>query len=191
MKIATRIGIVLIFAFSIASNALSIELASEYSPSFFKSRKAAIDPDEAAYGVPFGANESEVLKQIGLPNGIIRVSSSRKVFIYGKSHAFVFRKGVFRELRVSHSMIDWQLSKQMENHPFFDRGDWTISPGIKSNMSYDEVMLSLGQAGGIGDHRFAFDTENATVNLSFSSRTSAGSSPKYQLFGFHIIHYGN
>ncbi len=79
----------------------------------------------------------------------------------------------------------------MDNHPFFDRGNWKILPGINGNMSYDEVMQSLGKAGGVGDHRFAFDAENATVNLSFSSRTSAGDSPKYQLFGFHIIHYGN
>ncbi len=58
MKIAIKIGVILVFVFSIASKALSIDLAGEYEPSFFKSRNSIIDPDKAAYGVSFGAKES-------------------------------------------------------------------------------------------------------------------------------------
>lgn len=192
MKTVAKICSVLIFTFLIASNALPVELSDGYDPSLFKSRNSIIDPDQSAYGVPFGANESEVLQQVGLPNGVIRVNSGRKILFYGKSHAFIFRKGLFRELRVSRHLIDWKLSEQMDSHPFFDRENWTINPGIKSNMSYAEVMQSLGRASGSGDHRFAFDTENATVRLSFASMRTSGDAPTaYSLLGFHIIHYGN
>lgn len=192
MKIIVKAWVILVFTFSIASNAFSVELSDRYDPSHFKSRTTVIDPDQSAYDVPFGAKESEVIQQVGLPNGVIRVNRGRKILLYGKSHAFIFRKGLFRELRVSRHLIDWKLSEQMESHPFFDNEKWTINPGITGNMSYEEVMQSLGRASGPGDHRFAFDTDNATVKLTFSSMRMAGdTSPKYSLMGFHIVHYGN
>jgi hypothetical protein len=42
---------------------------------------------------------AQVLDALGVPNGVIVISDTRKALLYGKSHMFVFRGGKFRELR--------------------------------------------------------------------------------------------
>lgn len=79
-----------------------------------------IDPDRGVYGVPFGSTEKQLVEKLGAPSGAIQLSSSRRALIYGKSHAFVLRRGTFRMLVVSQSVLDYRVSDGMEPHPTVD-----------------------------------------------------------------------
>jgi hypothetical protein len=81
-----------------------------------------IDPDKSVYGVPFGASENQLIAKLGAPSGTIQLSASRRALIYGKGHAFIIRKGVFRSVMISDHMLDYRLISGMEPHAQVDAG---------------------------------------------------------------------
>lgn len=148
-----------------------------------------IDPDRGAYGVPFGSTEKQVIEKLGAPTGTIQLSSTRRALIYGKSHAFIIRKGTFRTLIVTDSVLDYRLSQGMESHPVIDSISWTLGPGIKDGMSYAQVAKALGRAASIGDYNLAYETSNARIELQFSGMQGARGDPEsFSLRGF-VIEY--
>jgi hypothetical protein len=167
-----------------------INLQPRYEPARYSKLDRSIDPDGSVYGLKFGATEKQVLDALGVPNGVIIISDTRKALLYGKSHLFVFRSGKFRELRIGEHLINWELARQMEGNPFFDRGDWVVKPGIKSGMRFDEVQKVLGRFGAVPDHRFSYDTKEASVSLSFSSYSQPGREVEYRLISLSITSFG-
>ena len=148
-----------------------------------------IDPDHGAYGVPFGSTEKQVVEKLGTPTGTVQLSSTRRALIYGKSHAFIIRKGTFRALIFADSVLDYRLSQGMESHPVVDSINWTLGPGIKDGMSYAQVAKVLGRADKIGDYNLAYETANARIELQFSGMQGARGDPEsFSLRGF-VIEY--
>jgi hypothetical protein len=146
-----------------------------------------LDPDGEMHGVRFGATEAQVRARLGAPTGSLQISDSRNALFYGKSHGFVFRKGRLIELHITEYLLDWELAQQMEDHPLFNAGRWTLKPGIKDGMSFGEVMRALGNKNVRPDHRFQYETDSATVELQFSSRTDVSEGEdKYHLMRVRI-----
>jgi hypothetical protein len=147
----------------------------------------AIDPDRGAYGVAFGSTEKQIVEKLGTPTGTVQLSSTRRALIYGKSHAFILRKGAFRTLIVVDSVLDYRLSQGMESHPVVDSISWTLGPGIKDGMSYAQVAKALGRAASLGDYNLAYETTNARVELQFAGMQGARGDPEsFSLRGFVI-----
>jgi hypothetical protein len=146
-----------------------------------------IDPDRGAYGIAFGSTEKQIVEKLGTPTGTVQLSSTRRALIYGKSHAFIIRKGTFRTLVVVDSVLDYRLSQGMESHPIVDSVSWTLGPGIKDGMSYAQVAKALGRADSLGDYNLAYETKNARVELQFSGMQGARGDPEsFSLRGFTI-----
>jgi hypothetical protein len=167
-----------------------IDLQPRYDPARYSKLDRTIDPDGLVYGFKFGATEKEVLDALGVPNGVIAISDTRKALLYGKSHLFIFRGGKFRELRIGEHVINWELARQMDGNPFFDRGDWVVKPGIRNGMSFEEVQKVLNRPGAAPDYKFSYDTKETSVSLSFSSYTRPGGPGEYKLMGLSIMSFG-
>jgi hypothetical protein len=150
----------------------ALRLNPRYDHALYANRDRVIDPDGSIYGLQLGASEKQVVAAFGPPNGVIAISDTRKAFLYGKSHLFVFRGGRLRELRVGDHMVDWQLARQMDGNPFFDRSDWVLKPGLRNGMNFDEVRSVLGRPGASPNHQFSFDTPEG-----------------YRLYGFAVVSY--
>ena len=150
---------------------------------------SVIDPDHGVYGVAFGATEKQLIDKLGEPSGTIQLSSTRRALVYGKKHAFIFRKGVFRGLIVSNFILDYDLVQGMEPHPVVDSITWTLVPGIKEGMSYAQVSKLVGRPAATGDYHLMYETADARVNLQFSGSEGSRRDPEgFTLFGFVIEH---
>lgn len=171
----------------------AINLNPRYNHALYAGRERVVDPDGSVYGVKFGATERQVLDAFGTPNGVVAISDTRKAVLYGKSHLFVFRSGKLRELRVNEHVFHWELAKQMDGNPFFDRSDWVIKPGLRNGMDFEEVRQLLGRPNAVPSYQFTYDSKQASVTLTFSSFSSGpGAKPEgYRLHGFTIVSYGD
>jgi hypothetical protein len=172
---------------SVRADALKLE--PRYNPALYAALERIIDPDGSIYGLKFGATEKQVIDALGVPNGVIAVSDTRKALLYGKTHLFILRNGKFRELRVGDHVISWELAQQMDGNPFFDRGDWELKPGIRQRMSFEDVQKLVNRPAAVPDHKFSYDTREASVNLSFASYGESGRRMGYRLIGFSIVSF--
>jgi len=182
-----------VFVCATATAALAaegIDLQPRYDPARYSKLDRTIDPDGLVYGLKFGATEKQVLDALGVPNGVIAISDTRKALLYGKTHLLVFRGGKFRELRIGEHVINWEVAQQMDGNPFFDRGDWVVKPGIRNGMSFEEVQKVVGRPGAVPDYKFIYDTKETSVSLSFSSSTQPGRQVEYRLIGLSITSFG-
>lgn len=182
--------LLLIFSSTTAAGAASIELEPEYHPKLFAERSRKINADESVYGVKFGSTEAVVLKAFGDPSGVIIINDSKKGFLYGHSHLLIFRKGRLRELVVKDHLLDWQLSQQMEDHPFFDSRAWTLEPGIRSRMTFSEVREALSAPQAPPDYTWIASGQASSTTFYFSSVHGQEGPEAYHLSGFWITHYG-
>lgn len=171
-------GVILLFTLSFAAIA-----QADDKPSL----SSTIDPDRGVYGIAFGSTEKQIVEKLGAPTGTVQLSSTRRALIYGKSHAFIIRKGSFRTLMVVDSVLDYRLSQGMESHPVIDSISWTLGPGIKDGMSYAQVAKALKRADSLGDYNLSYETTNAKVELQFSGMQGARGDPEsFSLRGFVI-----
>jgi hypothetical protein len=126
-----------------------------------------------------------------MPNGVLVLSDTKKAYLYGKTHIFILRNGKLREVKVGDHIIDWDVSQQMDGHPFFDSGKWSIKPGITNGMSFDDMKKTLNKPTAMPDYRYSFDTNNSSVILNFSGYGGGpGRSEGYRLSGFTIKNFG-
>jgi hypothetical protein len=159
---------------------------SEFNPLLFKQATWRIDPDSSVYGLPFGATIDSLVARFGRPNGVVRIDDIRTGYIYGHTHLFVMKSGALREVYLGLQVLDWTIAKKMEQHPFFDNGDWTVKPGIRANMRFEEVATLLGNRIGSPDYEKSFTTNQALVRLRFSS---ADNGKTFTLSSVMIRHY--
>jgi hypothetical protein len=169
----------------------SLTLHPQYIPAQMKGRTKSIEPDKSAYGIPFGAAEAELTKAFGDPTGVIVLSETTKALLYGRSHMFVLKNGKFRELMLSETLMDWELSQRIEGNPFFDNGQWSIAPGLSKEMSFEDVAKAIGKPNAAPSYQFSFDTENATIELRFSSMSTDGGARSYRLHAVAIKNFGS
>ena len=178
----------ILFLFPLTS--FAIELSPEYDPALFKGRSKHIIPDKSVYGVPFGSSAKDLITAFGNPNGIIIISDSKKALLYGRSHLFILKKNKFQEIIVEHHILDWELSKQMEDHPFFESERWVIDPGLKNDMEFDQVRKLLGKPNLKRGYSASIEGEASVTKLKFtSSRVNSGPAT-YKLRGFIIKNFG-
>ena len=176
MKLRLR---VLLFGLVLSTSTASIHAKDPITP--------IIDPDHGVYGVPFGATEKQLTEELGAPSGTIQLSSTRRALIYGNKNAFIFRKGVLRGLVVSQYILDHRVSQGMEPNPVVDSMVWTLVPGIKDGMTYNQVAKLLGRPSANGDYLIAYETESARVELQFAGRQGFRGDPEsFTLVGLAI-----
>jgi hypothetical protein len=190
IRTITIAACLLTFAVTVAQAAEGTNLEPRYNPGLYSQLERTIDPDGSIYGLKFGATEKQVLDAFGVPNGVIVISDTKKALLYGKTHLFVMRNGQLRELRVGDHVIDWELARQMDGNPFFDRGDWLLKPGIKNGMSFEDMQKTINRPAAVPNHKFSYDTKEASVTLSFASYSESGRQVGYRLMGFSIQSFG-
>ena len=172
------------------------ELRPNHNPSFYNARTKVIDPDRSVYGVDFGSTEKQVLAALGDPTAVVALGGSKKGYLYGKSQMLVFRKGKLREMHVGRCIFD-TFSKRLDDHPFFDRKDWELKPGIRDSMTFDQIREALGKPTAPPQNEYQIDGDRSITTLKFltvglpqrygGNRPDAGS---YRLFEFSIVHFG-
>ena len=167
----------------------AINLEPRYDPAKFSARERLVDPDGSIYGVKFGASEKQLLEAFGTPNGVIVISEAKKAFLYGRSHLFILRNGRLRELRVGDHILNWGLSQQMDGNPFFDRGDWQLVPGIRNNMSFEEVQKIINRPNAVPSYSFSYDTKQASVTLNFAGHSRSSGAESFRLHSFSILSF--
>ena len=145
----TTLGCLLLFAPNIAISAeLTIQPNTDVFTRPLIGRERIINPGVSAYGVPWHCTEEEMQEIIGPPSGMFMLENDAVVYLYGKSHTFVFTDGKFNEMKVSdtHSIFEFKLSKIIRENPFFDSSEWTVDPGIKCRSTFPQVETVFNQS---------------------------------------------
>lgn len=146
-----------------------------------------IDPDSHIYGIPFGTTEEKFIEKYGNPNGYIRFTGEETGMLYGKSHIFVFSEGKLSGVRITHNIIDWQISENVLPNPIFDGIKWKLNNGIQENTNLKEVKQILGNELSQYKYEKFYYTKKAKVTLNFSHRTDIGDLDEaYQVYGLLI-----
>ena len=129
-----------------------------------------IVPDQSIYGMPYGSSEEEFMKRFGKPDGYIQLRNRKSGMLYGKSHLFIFTNKRLSGVRISDSVLDWKLAKQLQTNPSFERRPWKLDNGIKDEMLLDEVKEILGERLKEDDYRsgYYFKKGDTTVTLDIS-----------------------
>jgi hypothetical protein len=148
------------------------------------SNEAVIDTQGVVYGAAFGSSEDEIVQKFGKPVGYIRLDAHRTALLYGKSHLLLCFDGKFDAIRISHSMLDWSVSRWVEETAPFTFMGWRLSNGLKPEMSRKEVSEIVKAEPGSAKYNLTFLTEQCVVQLAFSHRTSLGDADEaYSLYG--------
>lgn len=170
----------------------TVTLEQRYKPSKFRDLDRRIDPNAAVYGLPFGSSEEQTRATFGAPRGVILLNEGYKLYLYGKSHFFVFRRGKFIELNVDrHAAYQFDGAGRMERHPFFDGDRWEIIPGLRIGMTFDQVRKVLKKPDMAPDYTLVVDGENSTMTLKFTGTYGATDADSYKFSGFSILYYGS
>jgi len=165
-------SVVLVVLLAAPVHAETVTLNHEYSPKKFRSLDRKINPDVSVYGLKFGSSEESVRETFGDPQGVILINDTRKALLYGQTHLLVFRNDKLVELRVSkHGIVDFELAKRMDEHPFFDRKTWVLGPGLRSGMAFGEVQKALKKPNEKPNYRYVVEGPSSTTTLQFVSRT--------------------
>lgn len=88
--------------------------------------------------------------------------------IFGKDVALLFKANQLDGVRINHSIIDWELSQEMQSLSPFNGVKWRLSNSIKEGMALAKVKEILGDKLQNNRHRRQYETEVAVVTLSFS-----------------------
>ena len=133
-----------------------------------------IDPDMHVYGIPWECSEDEFIKYWGNPDGYVRFNAQETGMIYGKQHIFFFLNKKLSGLKITHSILDWQVSRKQLPNPIFDLIQWELTNGIKEETDLSKVKKILGSS--LTEERYVkyFETNSAKVTLNFSHYTDAG-----------------
>lgn len=148
-----------------------------------------IIPDKSIFGVPYGTSEDEFIEKFGKPIGYIQISQSKTGMIYGKKYLFLFTDTQLSGIRISHNIIDWQISNQIVGNSPFDNYQWKLDNNLKKEMSLTDVKKILGSRLETGRHGYKklYKTTESTVTLNFSHYPDAGDSDdSYKLHGILI-----
>jgi hypothetical protein len=165
-----------------------------------------IDPDAGIYGVPFGTSEDDFIAKEGKPIGYIRLSPQSTAMIYGKSQAFLFTEGKLVGVRITDSILDWKLSRNMDDQnlqrisgtspvgpcDINSAPRWRLSNGITNGMDLTAVKKILGSKLSGDEYNRYYDTKTARVELDFARYTDEGDSERaYKVNGILIRKRGS
>jgi len=78
-----------------------------------------IDPDKYVYGIPWGLSEDQFIIKWGDPIGYVRFNMQETGMIYGIRHMFLFLDNKLSGVRITHGILDWQLSKKAFAKSYF------------------------------------------------------------------------
>ena len=171
----------------LASQVLYAEDIREFVKSESDIEKSIINPDESIYGIPWSISEDELIWRLGKPDGYLRLEGADSVLIYGKKHAFIFRNGKLKGLKIDRGVVDWQIANQLPSNTL-NFVEWQLDNGIKEGSSLKSVKEILGEKLKMPDeYTKTYDTETCTVDLLFSHKTYMGEDDSaYELYGIKI-----
>lgn len=150
---------------------------------------SVIVPDESIFGVLYGTSEDKFIEKFGKPIGYIQISKSNTGMIYGKNYMFLFTDKQLSGIRITHSIIDWQISSQIVGNSPFENIQWKLDNNLKEGMSLSDVKKILGDKFKVGKHGYKklYKTTESTITLNFSHYTDAGDNDdSYKLHGLLI-----
>jgi hypothetical protein len=101
-------------------------------------------PRGVFFGVPIGTTKEALYARSGKPTGYLRLNARESVAIYGKAVAFLFENGKVVGLRISDTLIDWELSKSLNASTPFDGVRWRLDNGLRYGTSLVEARRILG-----------------------------------------------
>ena len=184
----TRILFVILSIFLYPHSVLADDIRSKVAGSDIPGMKInQIDPENHVYGIPWSSSEDVFIETWGDPTGYIRFNAQETAMIYGKRHMFIFSNDRLSGLRITHNILDWQVSKKIPPNPIFDTIQWQLSNGIKEDSNLAEVKGVLGKSLNNKKYERSYETANAKVILNFSHYTDAGETDQaYKLHGIMI-----
>ena len=144
-----------------------------------------IDPDKYVYGIPWGLSEDQFIIKWGDPIGYVRFNMQETGMIYGIRHMFLFLDNKLSGVRITHGILDWQLSKKLLPNPIFDSIKWQLNNGMKEETDLSKVKKILGNSFSNDRYEKYYETERAKVTLNFSHYTDAGDND--EAFKVHAV----
>jgi hypothetical protein len=138
-----------------------------------------IVPDQSIYGITYGSSEEEFIQRFGKPDGYLQLRNRRSGMLFGESHIFIFTDGRLSGVRISNSVVDWKLARQLQTNPSFENRPWRLDNGIKDEMLLHEVKKILGERLKENDHcsGYYFREGKTTVTLDISRHYGTLSGP--------------
>lgn len=145
-----------------------------------------VGPEAGLFGLPLGASLDEALAHLGPANGLVQLGDGRNALFYGRKLVLIFRDGLLvRAGSPMPSPLTYTLDAAP--HPFFDKTEWVIGPGIRRGMGFEEVAERLGRTDAQPAFRMEFEADNGVgVALEFASRSSNFLGSDYVLHGFWL-----
>lgn len=136
-----------------------------------------IDPGSMIFGIAFGTHEDDFIRFYGNPTGYIQLSKSKTGMLYGKRFFFYFENKMLSGVRITSSVLDWTIAKELKASTQFEQIKWKLNNGIQHGMSKPAIRAILGDALiEKSDYHTYFETSNSTVKLNFSRHTGEGES---------------
>ena len=135
-----------------------------------------IVPDESIFGVPYGTAEDQFIEQFGKPVGYVRISERLSGMIYGKEYMFFFTEGALSGLRITHSILDWEISELIVGAGQFKRFNWTLNNNVSERTSLAEAKKTMGEKlkETRNKSKWYYDTEESRVTLHFGHYVAEG-----------------
>ena len=148
-----------------------------------------IEPDRAIYGIPYGTSEDAFIERFGKPTGYIRITETETGMLYGNKHLFLFDGNKLSGVRITHSILDWQIAQLATLETVFDRIRWKLDSGLSEGSTLAEAKKALGdrlRSDQYG-YRRHYETDKGRVDLGFAHRTDLKESDNaYTLHGILV-----
>jgi len=146
-----------------------------------------VDIENGPLGVSWGATEKEIIATLGEPNGHFILSKNRKIIYYGKKISLFLKRGKLNEIMFT-SHADYSLSSvPVVMNSNYDKAMITINGKRVIGMPFDDVADALNMEFGAPGYHVELATDNADINLHFSSST-IDEAKSYTLHMFKIKH---
>ena len=146
-----------------------------------------IDIGKHIFGHEYGVTEDQFIKKEGNPDGYLTLSAGRTVLIYGSEVGFIFKKKKLIGVRISNSIVDWELAKEIKSKSRFDGINWRIKQGVFSNMTKAELVKKFGdKLRGRDYEQFLMFGDDRLV-IRYSSSQSNGKKI-FTVHGVYLLH---
>lgn len=146
-----------------------------------------IDIGKHIFGHKYGISENDFIAKEGKPDGYLSLSNGKTVMIYGKDVGIVFKNNKLIGVRISNSIIDWELAKDLKSKSRLDGINWRVKQGVHNNMTKEQLVKKHGDNLRGGDYENFLQIGEDRLVIRFSSMRTDGGERKFTVCGIYLL----
>ena len=147
---------------------------------------SVIDIGKHIFGHEYGVTENDFIAKEGKPDGYFSLSGGKSVMIYGNNVGIVFRNKKLIGVRISSTLFDWELAKDLKSKSRFDGISWRVKQGVEKGMTKKQILEIHGKDLRGADYQKFLQFEQDRLVISFSSSQIDGGERKFIVCGIYL-----